>query len=248
MPITDAHGLVAGAQRITVLSGAGISTDSGIPDFRGPQGVWTKNPAAERTATLDHYLSDAEVRRQSWQHRLQSPAWAAEPNSGHLAIAELERQERLVAVLTQNIDGLHQKAGNSPSRILELHGTMHWSVCWECGDRLPMDIVLERVRSGEDDPACHLCGGILKSATISFGQSLEWQVLAAAEVAAEGCDLMLAVGSTLQVHPAAAFVPQAKRSGAVVVIVNNQPTPYDELADAVVRDPISEALPALVKR
>ncbi|MBO0728735.1 MAG: NAD-dependent deacetylase [Acidimicrobiaceae bacterium] len=248
MPIDRARAVVAAAERITVLSGAGISTDSGIPDFRGPQGVWTKNPAAERTSNLTDYLNDPEVRRQSWQHRLRSPAWTAEPNPGHVAVAALERQERLVAVLTQNIDGLHQKAGNSPAKVLELHGTMHESVCWECGDRLPMDSVLERVRAGEADPACLCCGGTLKSATISFGQALDWQVLAAAEVAAASCDLMLAVGSTLQVHPAASFVPLAKRNGADVVIVNNQPTPYDELADAVVREPISEALPALVKQ
>ncbi len=248
MPPDDAHDVVAAANRITVLSGAGISTDSGIPDFRGPQGVWTKNPEAERTATLADYLSDSEVRRRSWRQRLTSPAWEAAPNPGHLAVVELERQERLVAVLTQNVDGLHQKAGNSPAKVIELHGTQHWCVCWECGDRQPMDTVLERVRAGEADPQCLRCQGILKSATISFGQALDWKVLEAAEEAAAACDLMLAVGSTLQVHPAAGLVPRARMQGAAVVIVNNQPTPYDDLADAVVREPISESLPALVQR
>ena len=165
--------LMAQAHRITVLTGAGISTDSGIPDFRGPQGVWTKNPAAERTSTLHDYLSDPEVRRQAWQNRLHHPAWAAQPNAGHRALVELERQGRLVALLTQNIDELHQRAGNGPDVVVELHGTMRRVVCWSCGERAPMERALERVRAGEEDPTCRTCGGILKSATISFGQSLD---------------------------------------------------------------------------
>ena len=238
--------LLAGARRITVLTGAGISTDSGIPDFRGPQGVWTKNPAAERTATLSNYLADAEVRRQSWQNRLTSPAWSAQPNPGHHALVELERQGRLRAVVTQNIDGLHQRAGNDPNLVVEVHGTMWRVMCWSCGQEGPMEPALERVRGGDPDPQCEECGGILKSATISFGQSLDPEVLARAEEAALDCDLLLAVGSTLSVYPAAGLVPLAYQSGAGVVIVNAQPTPFDDLAAAVVRDPISQALPSLV--
>jgi NAD-dependent deacetylase len=234
------------AGRITVLTGAGISTDSGIPDFRGPQGVWTKNPAAEKTSTLSHYLSDPEVRELSWQQRLRSPAWTAEPNAGHRALVSLEKQGRLQAVITQNIDELHQKAGNDPDRVLELHGTMHRVVCWRCGEEGPMLPVLDRVRAGEADPPCRSCGGVLKSATISFGQNLDPRIVRRAELAAISCDVFLAVGSTLGVYPAAGLVPLAHESGAQIVIVNAQPTPFDHLAAAVVRGSISDVLPVLV--
>lgn len=241
-----AAGIIERASRITVLSGAGISTDSGIPDFRGPQGVWTKNPAAEKTSTLSYYLGDPEVRRISWQQRLHSPAWAAEPNAGHRALVELERQDRLVAIVTQNIDELHQRAGNHPDRVIEVHGTMHRFVCWECGDEGPMQLALERVRAGEEDPGCRRCGGILKSATISFGQSLDPNTIMRAEMAAISCDVLLAVGTSLGVHPAAGLVPLAREAGAEVVILNGQPTPYDHLAAAVLRGSISDVLPDLV--
>lgn len=241
-----AHVLVAAARRITVLSGAGISTDSGIPDFRGPQGVWTKNPAAEKTSTLANYLAEPEVRRLSWQQRLHSPAWAAQPNPGHQALVDLERQGRLVAVVTQNIDGLHQRAGNDPALVIEVHGTMHRVVCWSCGDEASMQVALDRVRAGEEDPHCKHCGGILKSATISFGQSLDPDTIVRAEMAALSCDLLLAVGTSLGVHPAAGLVPLAREAGADVVIVNAEPTPYDDIAAAVVRGSISEVLPSLL--
>jgi len=244
--LDDAWDLVGRAEVITVLTGAGISTDSGIPDFRGPQGVWTKNPGAERTSTLQDYLADADVRRQAWRNRLASPAWEARPNPGHLAVVELERQGRLRAVVTQNIDELHQRAGSSPELVIDVHGSMWGWRCWSCGATGPMDEVLARLRAGEDDPRCAVCGGILKSTTVSFGQQLDPGVLEAALAAATSCDLLLAVGSTLQVQPVAGLVPLAVRSGAAVVIVNAQPTPYDGIADAVVREPISAALPALV--
>lgn len=241
-----AAGILERAARITVLTGAGISTDSGIPDFRGPQGVWTRNPAAEKTSTLSNYLGDPEVRRISWQQRLHSPAWSARPNAGHLALVDLERQGRLVAVVTQNIDELHQRAGNDPARVIEMHGTMHRFVCWECGDEGPMQQALERVRAGEDDPHCRRCGGILKSATISFGQALDGKTILRAEMAAISADVLLAVGTTLGVHPAAGLVPLAREAGAEVVIVNAQPTAYDHVAAAVVRGSISEMLPGLL--
>ena len=250
MPSDDdlhrARDLLAPPRRVTVLTGAGISTDSGIPDFRGPQGVWTRNPAAERASTLSHYLQDAEVRRQAWQSRLHSPAWEASPNAGHAALAELERDGRLVALVTQNIDELHQQAGNSQEKLVEIHGSMRRVVCWDCGAEGPMRPTLERVRAGEEDPACTECGGILKSATISFGQNLDPQVLDRAERAARMCDTFLAVGSSLLVHPAAGLVPLAKRSGAALVIVNAEETPYDSVADVVLRGSISEVLPAIV--
>lgn len=233
------------SRRVVALTGAGISTDSGIPDFRGPQGVWTRNPAAEKLATLQHYLADAEVRRAAWRGRLDHPAWSAQPNAGHTALAHVEARGLLHALVTQNIDELHQQAGNSPARVIEMHGTMRQSVCWSCGRRDPMAAILERVRAGEDDPHCEDCGGILKSATISFGQALDPAVLERAMRSARQADLLLAVGTSLQVTPAAGVVPLARESGARVIIVNAQPTPYDEIADAVIRTPIGEALPRI---
>ncbi|MFM7410881.1 MAG: SIR2 family NAD-dependent protein deacylase [Actinomycetota bacterium] len=245
--VEAARALVSDARHITVLTGAGISTNSGIPDFRGPNGLWTKNPKAEKMATLQHYLADAEVRELAWQSRIHSPAWSAQPNAGHLALVELERQGRLHALVTQNIDELHQRAGNDPDRVIEVHGTMFTSVCWSCGDKLPMAETLERVRAGDVDPSCRLCGGVLKSDTISFGQALVPEVIARAMAAAEACDLFLAIGSTLSVFPAANAVPRAKAAGAKVVIVNGGPTEMDRLADAVVNGDISEVLPGLVR-
>jgi NAD-dependent deacetylase len=233
---------------VTVLTGAGISTDSGIPDFRGPKGVWTLNPQAERTATLSAYLSDPEVRRRSWQQRLDSPMWSASPNPGHRALVDLERQGRLVALATQNIDELHQKAGNSPELVIELHGTARRVTCWTCGSEGAMAETLDRVHAGEDDPRCLLCGGILKSATISFGQALDAEKVRRAESAVGASDALLVVGSSLGVYPAAGLVPLAAEAGVEVVIVNAQATPFDDLAAAVVRASISEVLPVLVGR
>jgi NAD-dependent deacetylase len=237
---------IAEAARITVLTGAGISTDSGIPDFRGPNGVWTRNPAAEKTATLQHYLADPEVRREAWQNRLRTPAWQARPNAGHHAVVDLERHGRLHAVVTQNVDGLHQRAGNNPDLVIEVHGTIWWTRCWDCGDRRPMDATLDRVRAGEADPPCLVCGGILKSDTISFGQNLVPEVIDRAMRVSDDCDLLLAVGSTLSVYPAANCVPRAQAGGARIVIVNADATEMDGLADAVLNGPIGEILPALV--
>jgi NAD-dependent deacetylase len=245
--LDEVRGWLRDARSIVVLTGAGISTDSGIPDFRGPNGVWTKNPAAERTATLSTYLNDEEVRRASWQNRLHSPAWDAEPNAGHQAIVELERRGQLLAVVTQNIDELHQKAGTDPAKVVEVHGTMRRYQCWGCGDTGPMEVMLERLRRGEDDPRCEACGGIVKSATISFGQSLVPEVIDRAMAVAEESDVLLAVGSTLQVYPAANVVPVAKAAGARVVIINGDPTGMDDLADAVLLGPISTLLPAVIR-
>jgi NAD-dependent deacetylase len=237
---------VGAAERIVALTGAGISTDSGIPDFRGPNGVWTKDPAAEKTATLANYLGDPEVRRTSWVNRVTSPAWTAEPNAGHRALVELERRGKLLALVTQNIDELHQRAGQDPERVIEVHGTMRRYQCWGCGDTGPMEVMLERVRAGDPDPACQTCGGIVKSATISFGQPLVPAVIDRALRVAEAADLLLAVGSSLQVYPAANVVPRARAAGARVVIVNGQPTEMDHLAHALLIGPIGELLPRVV--
>jgi NAD-dependent deacetylase len=237
---------IAGAERIVVLTGAGISTDSGIPDFRGPNGVWTKNPEAEKTATLEHYLGDPAIRRLAWQNRLVAPAWTAEPNAGHRAVTDLHRQGRLHAVITQNIDGLHQRAGVPDELVIEVHGTVWWTRCWDCDDRRPMAEALDRVRAGEDDPPCLVCGGILKSDTISFGQALVPEVIGRAMRVSEEADVMLAVGSTLSVFPAANCVPRAKAAGATVVIVNGEPTAMDRYGDWLLTGGISELLTTLV--
>jgi NAD-dependent deacetylase len=240
------RGWIDAAQRVVVLSGAGISTDSGIPDFRGPEGVWTKNPEAEKMATLSCYMADTEVRKCAWKTRLGLGDWDLKPNAGHRALLELETRGKLHTLITQNVDGLHQKAGTDRDLVVEIHGTLREVVCMTCGVRGPMQRALERVRAGEDDPACEGCGGILKSATISFGQNLVAEDLERAERAAGDCELLLAVGTSLAVYPIAGVVPIARHAGARVVIVNGEPTEMDALADAVLRGSIGEILPRLV--
>jgi NAD-dependent deacetylase len=238
-------GWLQDAERVTVLTGAGISTDSGIPDYRGPQGVWTRNPEAARLSTLQDYVGDPEVRRRAWRGRRDHAAWTAQPNAGHRALVALEHTGKLVALLTQNVDGLHQRAGSSPDLVVELHGTIWLVECLGCGERAPMGDALARVDAGEDDPHCLSCGGLLKSATVSFGQQLNPLVVARAAAAARNCDLFLVAGSSLMVQPAAGLCGVALEAGARLVIVNAQPTPYDVVAHAVVREPLGAALPAL---
>jgi len=242
----EVAGWLVSARSVVALTGAGISTDSGIPDFRGPNGLWTKQPDAAKMFTLDNYVRDPEVRRRSWAARRDHTAWAAEPNAGHRALVSLERAGRLHAIVTQNIDELHQRAGSDPQRVIEVHGTMFQVACLDCDDRTSMRSALDRVEAGEPDPACRVCGGILKSATISFGQALDRHTLQRAVSAATETDLLLAVGTSLQVYPVAGLVDIALGAGARVVIVNAEPTPYDPVVDAVLRAPISEVLPALV--
>jgi NAD-dependent deacetylase len=239
--------LIDDADRILVLTGAGISTDSGIPDFRGPNGLWTKNPDAEKASRLDVYMSDPEVRKKGWRTRLTLFERRAEPNAGHLALVELERRGKLHLLVTQNTDGLHLAAGSDPERLVQIHGTMREVTCTGCGERAPMERALDRVRAGEEDPPCRSCGGILKSATILFGQNLVREDLERAQAGAETADLVLAVGSTLGVYPAAALVPIAKQAGAMVIILNAERTEMDDIADVVLRGSISEILPAIVR-
>ncbi len=235
--------------RVVVLTGAGISTESGIPDFRGPNGVWTKNPGAEKKATLQHYLSNRDARVQNWQNRVSGNTWGeAAPNAGHFALADLERKSRLHTLVTQNIDGLHLKAGTSESKFIEIHGNIREFRCMSCTDRGPIERVLDRVRNGEDDPPCRSCGGILKTATISFGQSLVMSDLQRAEDAASGCDVFLAIGTTLAVYPVANLPATALQNGARLVIINDAETTYDRAAHAIFREPIGTVLPALVER
>ncbi len=236
---------VDAARSVVVLTGAGISTDSGIPDFRGPQGLWTRNPEAEKMATLQNYMADPEVRVRAWQSRMQIADRGAQPNTGHLALVELEGRGKLGTLLTQNVDGLHQLAGSSPEIVVEIHGTLREVMCMSCDERAPMERALARVRAGEADPPCRSCGGILKSATISFGQGLVQDDLMRAEEAAKGCDLMFAIGTTLGVYPIAAVVPIAKNAGARVVILNAEATEMDEIADAVIHGSIGDWLPKI---
>jgi NAD-dependent deacetylase len=241
--------LLRDASQIEVLTGAGISTESGIPDFRGPQGVWTRNPDAERKATIQHYVHDAEHRRDVWRNRAAgSERFGGEPNAGHVALAELERRANLHTLVTQNVDGLHQAAGTSPEIMIEIHGTVHEAKCLACGWRGPMEDTLARVRAGDDDPACLECGGMLKSATISFGENLVPADLERAQRAAAGADVFLAVGTSLGVYPAAALPELALRNGGVLAVLNGEETPFDPLADVVLRDRLGEVLPDLVAR
>jgi len=243
--LSQAREILDAARRVVVLAGAGLSTDSGIPDFRGPKGLWTLNPKAQLMSDIRHYVSDPEVRRLSWQSRLAHPAWTAEPNAGHRALVELERRGKLHAMITQNIDGLQQRAGTRADLILEVHGTIHRAVCLSCGARQPMQDVLARVRAGEEDPLCHDCGGLLKSDTVSFGQPLVPHVIERALRASGETDCLLAVGTSLQVYPIAAAVPNARSAGARIIIVNAEATPFDEIADVTIRDPIGDVLPPL---
>lgn len=244
--VEAARGLVADAARIVVLTGAGISTDSGIPDFRGPKGIWTRNPDAEKLSSIDHYLADPQIRRRAWLGRLDHPAWTTEPNAGHLAIVDLDARGTLDLLITQNVDGLHHASGLDPDRVVEIHGSIREVECLSCGWRGPMQETLDRVLAGEADPPCRVCGGILKSATISFGQSLVEADIDRSFKAAANCDLMIAVGTNLSVYPIASVVPIAERAGAAVLIVNGTETDMDSLATVIVRGSISEILPAIV--
>jgi NAD-dependent deacetylase len=235
------------ANRVVVLTGAGISTESGIPDFRGPNGVWTKDPAAEKASTLQYYMGDPEVRQRAWQNRVDGKYWTAEPNAAHLALVALERKAALQLLVTQNIDGLHHAAGQSPEIVVEIHGNVREVKCMSCGRRGPMHEALDRVRQGDPDPACDSCGGILKSATISFGENLVPEDLERAQQAAARADLFLALGTSLGVYPAAALPELALRRGARLVIMNAEATPFDPIADAVIRDRLGVVLPALVE-
>ncbi|MCX6511679.1 MAG: NAD-dependent deacetylase [Actinobacteria bacterium] len=250
--IALAQSFLEEASSVVVLSGAGISTGSGIPDFRGPEGVWTQNPEAEMMSRFEIYVSNAEVRAKAWQHRAHSSIWEAEPNAAHRALLALEASGRLSLLVTQNIDGLHHRAGSSPEKIVEIHGNVRDVLCLACNDRTPMDLAVERVLAGEIDPRCSaslagaVCGGILKSSTISFGQSLVASDLERSFAAAESCDLFLALGTSLGVYPVAELPLIAERSGAKLIIMNAEPTAMDAIAQIVIHDDLSLSLPALL--
>ncbi|MFC9848921.1 NAD-dependent deacetylase [Streptomyces sp. NPDC060223] len=233
---------------VALLSGAGVSTDSGIPDYRGPNGLWRRDPEAEKLVTYQYYMGDPEIRRRSWQLRRKNRTLRAEPNAAHRAVAELERSGVPVRVITQNVDGLHQLAGMPARKVLELHGTARSFVCTGCHVRGPMAEAIARVEAGEEDPRCLKCGGILKSATVMFGERLDPVVLGDALAITKACQVFIAVGTSLQVLPAAGLAEVAADHGSRLIIVNAEPTPYDDRADEVIREPIGTALPELLRR
>ncbi|MBY0279147.1 Sir2 family NAD-dependent protein deacetylase [Candidatus Binatia bacterium] len=241
--LAHARALLGASRRAVALTGAGLSTESGIPDFRSPGGVW------ERFRPIEYgdFVRSSAARREHWRYKMATvPVMLeAQPNAGHRALARLERAGRLEAVVTQNIDGLHQAAGSG--RVLELHGTNRSAVCLQCDRLEPIEPVLARVAGGDEEPRCDACGGILKPATVSFGQSLPRGVLEESIRLAETCDCLLAIGSSLQVQPAASLVEIAKRAGATVLILTRSATPYDRIADAKLDGALGATLPALVE-
>ena len=242
--VSKAADRLAGARRIVVFTGAGVSTDSGIPDFRSPEGIWRRYDP--RQFTFQRYVAEPEARRQSWQLRRELHSMRPEPNAAHLACARLARAGRLAGVVTQNIDGLHTDAGLDPELVCELHGNGRWVACLSCGDRMPMADAVARVEAGEDDPACLGCGGILKSTTVSFGQQLPHAAWERAEAISTSCDAFLAAGSSLVVYPAARLPEVASEAGATLLILNREPTPLDGIADLTLRGECGVLLPALV--
>ena len=245
--VTELAAWLRASRRAVMLTGAGVSTESGIPDFRGPDGVWTRDPRAERLSNIGYYLADPALRREAWQRRLEHPAWSAEPNAAHRAIAALGVAGLLALVVTQNIDGLHLLAGSSPERLIEIHGSIRDSQCLRCGDRRPMGETLGRVRRGEADPPCLVCGGILKSATVSFGQNLDAAHLARARAAAGRADLFIAVGTSLTVYPVAGLPEIALEAGGRLAIINAEPTTLDARAGIVLRGAAGKLLADLAR-
>jgi NAD-dependent deacetylase len=236
--------LVSTSQRIVAFTGAGISTESGIPDYRSPGGVWEqRNPP-----TIGDFMNNPETRRAYWERRRMTYQELRDkkPNAGHLALVELEWQSCLLGIITQNIDGLHQKAGNSVEHVIELHGTAHRVRCMNCRRSWDAEVIQERLYAGEVEPTCEVCGGMLRAATILFGEQLPPEAWERAMALAKHCDLMLVIGSSLVVNPAAKLPEVAKQAGAKVAIINRMPTPLDGIADLVVTGEAGPTLDAVV--
>jgi NAD-dependent protein deacetylase/lipoamidase len=238
--ISRLRDLIEGAQTILPFTGAGISTESGIPDFRSPGGLWTKN----QPIPFDDFIASPEVRDEAWRRRfaMEDNFAQAKPGRGHRALASLYRAGKVPALVTQNIDNLHQASGIAPQHVVELHGNTTYALCLDCGERYELAWVKQRFESsGWHAPDCG-CGGYIKTATVSFGQAMPVEAMRRAEDLSMSCDLFLAIGSSLVVWPAAGFPLMAKRNGAALVIINREPTEFDELADLVVRNDIGEVL------
>ena len=245
MQIDELKRMLAASKRAVVFTGAGISTESGIPDFRSPGGFWTKYQPIE----FSDFLASEEMRRESWRRKIAShEAFArAEPNSGHLGVAALVRQGKVRSVITQNIDGLHQQSGVPEEKVIELHGNGTYAACLDCLRRYELAEIFARFKASEESPVCDHCGGFIKTATISFGQSMPVEPMRRAQAESESCDLFLAIGSSLVVYPAASFPIIAKRSGARLAIINREPTDLDDIADLVVNLEIGETLSAVTE-
>ena len=244
MQVREAKEWISSARRIVGFTGAGISTESGIPDFRSPGGVWSTS----RMIDYSEFISSRDARVESWRQKV--IVWPvmrdAQPNAGHKAFVELEQRGQLTSMITQNIDRLHQRAGQSPDRVIELHGTMTEAVCLRCEHRTSMDEAVARVVAGAEELRCEDCGGMLKPATISFGQPMPVREMRIAEQQCRECDVLIAAGSSLVVYPAASLPASAKEHGARLIIINRTPTPLDHLADMVINDEIGRALPSLI--
>jgi NAD-dependent deacetylase len=237
--------MIAQARRVAVFTGAGISTESGIPDFRSPGGIWTRLAPID----FDAFLASEEARREAWRRKFASDGVirAARPNRGHRAVAELIRRDKAAAVITQNIDGLHQASGIPEAQVIELHGNTTYAHCLDCAARYEIDDLRPAFERDEAPPLCSGCGGFVKTATISFGQAMPLEAMRRAEIEARAADLFVVVGSSLVVYPAAGFPELAKRNGAVLAIVNREATPLDGVADLVLRGAIGETLGAAVE-
>jgi NAD-dependent protein deacetylase/lipoamidase len=243
--IQDAIELLQPARRVVALTGAGISTESGIPDFRSPGSIWLEQPPV----SYHDFISKGEARQQYWQtrHALSSRVAEARPNTAHNALAEMERHGILAGIITQNFDGLHQDAGNSPARVIELHGTSRSAACTLCGTRSSIEELQARIDSGEQDPQCPRCGGYLKAATILFGQRVPEAVLTSARQLADTCDLFLVIGSSLKVSPASLLPHRAIRRNIPLIIINLQPTPLDDVADVIFHEKAGIVLPQFIE-
>ncbi|HKI73732.1 MAG TPA: Sir2 family NAD-dependent protein deacetylase [Pseudomonadales bacterium] len=242
--IQEFRRLIGDAQKIVAFTGAGISTESGIPDFRGPDGIWKKVTPID----FGEFVRSEDVRRESWRRKFTGADRMAnaQPNAGHLAMAALYRMGKLTYVITQNVDGLHQKAGVPEDRVIELHGNTNYATCLSCGRRYELDAIRETFQQGETVPYCDDCGGIIKTATISFGQPMPVREMERAEVAVSDCDLFIVMGSSLVVYPAAAFPRVARQNGSRLVIVNNEPTDLDSICDLVLHRGIGETMTSVI--
>jgi NAD-dependent deacetylase len=239
--------LIVKSKRLVVFTGAGASTESGIPDFRSPGGIWTKFDPDD--FTIQKYVSDPATRFKQWAHMVEDGMMInAQPNRVHYAVAELERMGKLACVITQNVDNLHQKAGNSPERVFELHGTMSWARCLKCNERFPVESVLNRFRTSREMPVCESCCGMIKPDVIFFGEALPVEALRQSAHHSRNCDLFIVIGSSLVVYPAAFMPIYAKESGAKLLIINNSRTDLDSQADVIVTGSAGEIMEKIMSR
>ncbi|MFA5323179.1 MAG: NAD-dependent deacylase [Smithella sp.] len=239
--------MIAASKRLVVFTGAGISTESGIPDFRGPDGLWTKVDPED--FTIDKFLRSGETRKKVWYYLVEGGLMAnAQPNRAHMAIAELERMNKLSSIITQNIDNLHQRAGNNPQKVYELHGNMQWLVCLDCGKRYDLELMRRKHPSPEKFPTCEKCGGILKPAVVFFGETLPQVTLMSATREAQECDLLIVIGSSLVVYPAAYMPLYAKQSGAKIIIINMGDTGHDDIADVFINAPAGDVMAKIMEK